>query len=267
MKKIAIIAGGGNLPKIVFNSLKERGIEVLIIGIKNNYKYKNLNKDTLEVKLGSLNLIFKILKNNKIKNIIFAGSIKRPTLKDLSLDFKAIEFLRKNRIENLGDDKLLKSISNYFENNGFRFIKWNKYCPNLFSTSKFLTIKKPTKIAYENLEKGIKIFKYFGKSDVGQSMIIQNKIILGLEAIEGTNNLIKRCYNYKRKGDLGILLKLKKFKQDERFDLPAIGVNTIKLLHKYKYEGIFIQNKYCLIIDKEKVIDLANRYNLFISCI
>ena len=166
----------------------------------------------------------------------------------------------------MGDDKLLKTISKYFEINGFKFIKWKKYCPNLFSTSEFLTIKKPSKIAYENLEKGIKIFKYFGKSDVGQSMIIQNKIILGLEAIEGTNDLIQRCYNYKRKGDLGILLKLKKFKQDERFDLPAIGINTIKLLKKYEYEGVFIQSKYCVIIDKEQMINLANKHNLFISC-
>ena len=73
--------------KLYFDSLKKRGIEILIIGIKNNYEYKNFNKNIIEVKLGSLNIIFQILKNNKIKNIIFAGSIKRPTIKDLTLDF------------------------------------------------------------------------------------------------------------------------------------------------------------------------------------
>ena len=90
----------------------------------------------------------------------------------------------------------------------------------------------------------MKIFNLFGKIDVAQSMIIQNIIILGLEAIEGTNNLIKRCHKYKRNGDKGILLKLKKFNQDERFDLPTIGIETLRLIKKYNYEWIFIEKNF-----------------------
>ena len=77
--------------------------------------------------------------------------------------------------------------------------------------------------------------------------------------------LIKRCANYKRKGENGILLKLIKYKQDKRLDLPTIGIKTIKLLKKYNYEGIFIQKKYCIIIEKDKVIKFANKNNIFIA--
>ena len=110
-------------------------------------------------------------------------------------------------------------------------------------------------------------FKKFGRLDIGQSLIMQNNLVLGLEAAEGTDNLLKRCFKYKKKGEKGIIIKLKKFNQDLRFDLPTIGLNTIKLIKKYDYEGIFIQKKYCLIIDKENVIKFANNNNIFISSI
>ena len=96
-------------------------------------------------------------------------------------------------------------------------------------------------------------------------MAVKNKLILGLEAAEGTDNLIKRCSRYKKSKEKGIIIKLKKYNQDLKFDLPTIGLNTIKLIIKYNYEGIFIQKKYCLILDKQKVIDFANKNNIFIA--
>jgi len=265
MNRFGIIAGGGKLPLIIYNSLLKKNKETYIIGIKNNFNSKKIKNNFIEVKLGSLSKILNFLKKNKIKYLIFAGSIKRPGVMDFTLDFKAINFLKNSRLDKLGDNNLLKIISNYFEKKGYKFINWNSYCPDLFAYDNFLTTKKPSKKAYENLTKGLNVFKYYGKSDVGQSLIIQNNIILGLESIEGTDNLIKRCVNYKRKGDKGILLKLMKYSQDIRFDLPTIGINTIKLIKKYNYEGIFIQKKYCLIIEKEKVIKFANTNNLFIA--
>ena len=265
MNKYGILAGGGSLPLIISNSLKKNNIKIFIVGIKNNFNLKNISYDYEIVKLGSLTKILKILKKNKVNKLIFAGSIRRPSIKDFSLDFRALKFLNDYQLDKLGDDSLLKAISNYFEKKGFEFVKWKNYCPNLFMNENFPTIKKPSKIAYENLQKGLNIFKYYGKLDIGQSIVVQNKIILGLEAIEGTDDLIKRCYFYKRKGDKGIIIKLKKHKQDIRFDLPTIGINTLKLLKKYQYEGIFIQRKNCLVINKNKVIEFANKNNLFIS--
>ncbi len=265
MNKYGLIAGGGELPIIIYNSLRKNNLDVFVIGIKNNFKKVNSIKNYEEVKIGSLSKIFKILNKQNINKLIFAGSIKRPSISELSLDLKAIEFLRMNKIESLGDDNLLKKISKYFEKYKYEFVSLSNICPDLFSAKKFLTTTKPSKIAYENLKKGKSIFKIFGKADVGQSMIIQNKIIMGLEAVEGTNDLIKRCFKYKRKGDKGILLKLKKINQDLRFDLPAIGINTLKQIKKYDYEGVFIEKNYCIIINKNKVIEYANKNKIFIS--
>ena len=270
MKNIVIIAGGGVLPINIAKSLLKINIKSHIIGIQNNFeipKNKNLiNNFTYDlVKLGSLTKIIKILENRKIKNIIFAGSIKRPSINDISIDFEALKLLKEYPLESLGDDNLLKNISQYFEKKGYFFIDWLKYCPDLFINKDVITNIKPSEKALQNLKKAKSIFAYYGKLDIGQSIIIQNKLVLGVEAIEGTDLLIKRCASYKRKGDYGILLKLIKYKQDKRFDLPTIGIKTIKLLKKYHYEGIFIQKKYCIIIEKDKVIKFANKNNLFIA--
>ena len=86
----------------------------------------------------------------------------------------------------------------------------------------------------------IETFKIFGQLDIGQSMIIQNERILGLESVEGTNELIKRCFSYKKQGDKAILVKLSKYDQSRILDIPTIGVETMKLLNKFDYEGIFL---------------------------
>ena len=120
-------------------------------------------------------------------------------------------------------------------------------------------------MAKKNLNKALSIFKIYGKLDLGQSVIVQNQIILGLEAIEGTDNLIIRCKELKKSGDKGILVKFSKYKQSKILDVPTIGEKTIKLLKENDYEGVFLEKNYCLILDKEKTIDLADKNNIFIS--
>ena len=132
---------------------------------------------------------------------------------------------------------------------------------------KNLTKKLPSKKAIFNKDKGIETFKIFGQSDIGQSMIIQNERILGLESVEGTDELIKRCFNYKKKGDKGILFKLSKYNQSKILDIPTIGLETIKLLNEFDYEGVFLEINKCLIINKIEVIKYADFNNLFIAAI
>ena len=113
----------------------------------------------------------------------------------------------------------------------------------------------------------LEVFKIIGNADVGQSMIVQNQIILGVEAAEGTDELIKRCFNYLKDGDPAILIKLSKYNQNPYLDIPAIGIQTLKNLKEYNYEGIFLEKGKCLILDKEEVINFCNLNKIFISTI
>ncbi len=265
MIKIGIIAGDGNLPLYIGNSLLKKNYDItfLLLNNKNNKFYSNYKY--VEINILSIKKILKVLDSNKIKHIIFAGSIKRPGIKDLGFDIPTFLLAKNLFLEKKGDNNLLISLKKFFESKGYIFFNWTSFCKELFSTEKNLTKITPTKNAILNLKKGISVYQIFKKLDVGQGMIIQNQLVLGLEAIEGTDLLLQRCSEYKRKGDKGILLKFSKHNQSNLIDIPLIGLETIKNLKKYNYEGVFLQKNKCLILDKEKIIDYANNNNLFIS--
>lgn len=196
-----------------------------------------------------------------------AGNINRPSIKDIKFDIKTIGLIKDYLLEEKGDDSLLKLISNFFLKNGFPLFDWKNICKDLFSSDDLLTIKKPSKDALKNKTKGLELFNIIGKADIGQSLIIQNQLILGFECVEGTDNLIKRCHKYKKTGDKGILIKLSKYNQHSELDVPTIGLKTIKNLLVYNYEGLFIEKNKCIIIEKEKIINFCNINNLFLSTV
>ncbi len=268
MKKIGIISGDGNLPKYLGSILASKNYDItylLLNSIKNKNFYKN--KKFYNFEIISIKKLINSLRINNINNIIFAGSIKRPGINDLGFDFETIKLAKKLFLQNKGDNNLLITIKKYFEENGFTFFDWKKYCPEIFSIEENLTNIKPSKFAKDNLLKAKLIYNDFKKIDVGQSIIVQNQLVLGLEAIEGTDNLLRRCKDYKRKGDKGILLKFSKKNQSQLIDVPLIGLQTIKNLKKFDYEGVFLEKYKCLIINKKQVTEYANQNKLFISSV
>ena len=266
MNRIGIISGGGKLPLIIGQKLSTSKTKVIYFCIKkycNQKDYKNLLSESISI--NSLGNILKILRKNKINKIVMAGNIRRPSIKDIKFDFHSLKLIKNFALDSKGDDKLLSAISIFFKNSGFSILNWQKKCKDIFIQDDYITKIKPSKVAMNNLKKGLSIFKTIGKADLSQSMVVQNRIILGLEAAEGTDELIKRCFKYKKLGDKGILIKLSKHNQSTKFDVPVIGLNTVKIIKKYNYEGVFLEKNKCIILEKERVIKFCNLNNLFIS--
>lgn len=268
MNKIAIITGDGLLPLSIGKSLLKKKYDILFLGIKNfadSTKYQDYNYT--EINLTSISDILKILNSHKINYIIMAGKISRPSLKDLNFDFNTMKLIKNFLLESKGDDQLLKIISNFFLDKGYPLFDWKNVCDDLFSKVEYLSLLKPSVEAVKNKNKGLNIFKIIGNADIGQSIVVQNQLILGIECAEGTDKLIQRCSNYEKKGDKKILIKLSKYNQHLTLDLPTIGLNTIKNLYQNNYEGIFIEKNQCVILEKNLVIDFCNKKNLFLSTI
>ena len=266
MNNIGIIAGGGRLPISIGHTLIKKNFKVFFFVIEeffNTINYKGL--DVTVINLKSAKKIIESLQAKNIDSIIMAGNIKRPSITDMSFDFQTFKLAKNLLLNKTGDNSLLVSIKKYFKDNGFDYFDWKEYCPELFANNDNLTKLKPTRKAIENLNKAMSIFRSFGEIDIGQSMIVQNKIVLGLEAVEGTDNLITRCKDYKKSGDRGVLVKFSKYNQSNILDIPTIGEKTIKLLKDCDYEGLYLENNKCLIINKEKTIALADQYKIFIS--
>ncbi len=268
MTKIGIIAGGGKLPIIVGESLIKSKFEVIFFCIKNHYDSKFYKKYNYEIiSIYSLKKIIQKLKEYNIKKIIMLGKVTRPSISDIKFDLKTLSLIKYLALESKGDNKLLNSISMLFRNNGFTIYDWKKKCKDIFVREKYLTTILPSRSALKNVEKGLSVFKYIGKADIAQSLIVQNNIILGIEAAEGTDELIKRCSKYKKKGDKGVLIKLTKYNQNKILDIPVVGLKTIKNIIHFNYEGIFLEKNNCIIIDKEEVISFCNANNIFLATV
>ena len=268
MDNIGLICGGGRLPILIGKNLLNKNLNVIFFVISEFFiesDYRGLDVEIIH--LNSLKKIIETLENRKINNLIMLGNLNRPSLSDIKFDLETIKFAKNLLLEKKGDNQLLISIKKLFEKKGFNFFDWRKYCQEFFSIEKNISKIKPSKKAIENCNKAIEVFKNFGNLDIGQSLVVQNQIILGLEASEGTDELIKRCNEYKKKGDKGILVKFNKHKQSSLLDIASIGMNTVKLIKQYNYEGIFLEQSKCLIIDKEDVIKFANSNNIFISTV
>ena len=268
MNKIGIISGNGDLPLCIGKNLIKNNYDICFFCIKNFANiniYKNF--ENVEIELTSFSKILKLLTEKKINEIIMVGGISRPSIKDITFDFNTLSLIKDFFLESKGDDQLLQTISNFFLKKGFPLFDWKKNCTNLFASEDNLSEIKPSKYAIKNMQKGLDTFKTIGKADIGQSIIIQNQLILGIESIEGTDELMRRCNNYKKDGDKGILLKLSKYRQDTKLDLPTIGLNTVKILFDYNYEGVFIEKNNCVIIEKQKIVDFCNENKLFLSTV
>ena len=186
MNNIGIIAGGGNLPIAIGRNLINKNFNVFFFVISefyNSINYKSLNVTIIDLK--SAKKIINSLHAKNIDSIIMAGNIKRPSITDLSFDFHTFKIAKDLLLNKTGDNSLLVSIKKYFMDNGFDYFDWKKHCPELFASYDDLTQFKPTRKAKENLKTALSIFRSFGKTDVGQSMIIQNQIVFQV------NNIIR----------------------------------------------------------------------------
>ena len=266
MKKLGLIAGQGELPLKILDKCKKDNIEVfcvLLNAFADKDKYKDFNN--INVSFGQVGKVINFFKKNNIENIVFAGGVKKPSIGLMKLDFKGFLLLKqllKNKM--LGDNTVLETVISFL----------NKYNLNVLEIDSILDDIKlnkgnNTKISandyIENIEYGKNILQSLSDFDIGQSIVIQQKNVIGIEAVEGTENLIKRCKDLKyNKGQKAILVKIKKLNQTRKIDLPTIGPDTIKQVYEAGFAGIAIDCENCIVLSIDKVIDLANKYNLFI---
>lgn len=263
--KLGIIAGGGTLPARIVRSCidSERGVFVIAF-------HNETDADTCKgvshvwLNIGEVGKVIRRLKLEKCEEVVFAGAIKRPSFSKLKMDMRAIKLLTKIRnISGKGDNALLSLLVNELENENFRVVGADEL---LTSNSPLgvVTENKPSQSDNNDIKIGLSVVKAMGKLDVGQAAVIEEGLVLGVEAIEGTDALLKRCSGLKRETKGGVLVKLKKPNQEERIDLPTIGVNTIKIASEIGLNGIAIQANSSIIIDREKVVKEANKVGLFI---
>ena len=264
--KLGIIAGGGVLPKLLIEHCQATGRDYFVIAVENNADKAIFSPDIPHqwIRIGQAGTGLKALQQEKISEIVMIGTIHRPSFADLMPDLRTTAFFAKIGLKSLGDDGILRAVVAEIEGEGMRVVGIQDVMPELLVKNGVLTKVKPDKQALADIERGTAAALALGRLDIGQSVVVQQGLVLGVEGIEGTDELIKRCGTYQRKGVGGVLVKLRKPQQDMRIDLPTIGPRTIENLHAAGMRGVEIHTGNALIVDEETVINLADKYKMFV---
>ncbi len=264
-QSIAIIAGGGIVPDIVAKACLEKKIDPFIVVLKGQADFDLYKKYPHIVnRIGAAGSIINTLKERGIKDLVIVGSIRRPSLVEMRPDFKTAEFFAKTGFKALGDDGVLKALRSFLEAEGFRIHGAHKIADILLMPKGVLGKHSPKKTDFIDIERGFEVSQILGGCDVGQSVVVQEGIVLGVEAAEGTDGLLKRIKNLTRKGRKGVLVKTCKPQQDRDLDMPAIGVDTIIAAAKADLAGVVVHANSSIIIDREAVIKTADKHKIFL---
>ena len=260
-----VVCGGGKLPRMIANEMKAKKKKFILLIIKNPRSDEGLDRfNNRYVNYGNIISELLILRKD-YKNIILAGSLVRPSLKDIKPDLHTLKILPKLSKVLLkgGDNYLLTFLLKELERMKFHVLGVKNIIPNLFDLNQ-KTVTQPNQIDLEDIKKGGKVLCTLSPFDIGQSIIIQQGNVLGIEALEGTDVLIKRIKKLVKKGNKPILIKLAKQKQDLRVDLPTIGIKTIELCHNSNIKGIVYSKNKTVLIEKERIIKKMNEYKMFL---
>jgi DUF1009 family protein len=268
IKKLAIIAGSGMLPHLVARGAREKNIEPFVIALKNFVDPAWLADFPHEYfALGEINRLLLMLKKNGIQHLVMAGAVTRPGIGDFKADWRAAAVLLKAARTGLGDDGLLGLVRGLMEEAGIIVIGAHDIIDHAQIAPGFLTGRIDNPQTNIDIARGIKVVRQLGCLDVGQAAIIQDGIVLAVEAAEGTDAMMIRCRNLKQKISGGVLVKLRKSHQDDRLDLPTIGPETIDQAVALDLDGVVIEAGATLVLDVAKIIHRAAQHNLFILAI
>lgn len=267
VERLGIIAGGGALPGALVKACHEQGIEPFVVAFKGQTDPQTTqNAAHICTHMGAAGFVIKALQARSIHDLVFIGAVRRPSVADLRPDFVTARFFAKHMFKIGGDNDLLSAVRRLLEDEGFTLHGIHRFMPELLMPEGLLGGPQPNAHDQADIKRGIEVLKTTGALDIGQAAIVQDCIVLGIEAAEGTNALIDRCASLRRKGKAGgVLVKLAKPGQDPDLDLPTIGPETLDRAAVAGLSGIAVQAGATLLVDPEEIAKRADRHKLFVT--
>jgi DUF1009 family protein len=263
---LGVVAGSGQLPLHLATEAKKLGLSVYGVCHVNETspEFSGLCQDTIAVRIGQLGKIIAYFKSKGVKKVIFAGGISRPNLLKGNVwpDARGLSVLL--RIGSVKDDVILRGIATEFEKDGLAVVSVSEILKNFVPKAGILTKRALSTDEQKDAAVGWEAAKIIGQADVGQTVVVSQGMVVAVEAVEGTDNAIKRG------GDLsagrgGLVVKTCKPQQDERLDLPTIGVQTIKTIKSSGLTALIVEAGRSLILEPAEVISEADRSGIAIE--
>jgi len=270
---VGVIAGGGAMPFAVADSLAARGIAPILFALRGACDPVQVERFRHHwISVGQLGRATKLFRSEGCRDLIFIGTLLRPALSEIRLDWGTIR--RISRVMAAfrgGDDHLLSGIGRIFEQDGFRMVGIRDVAPDILMPEGSIARATPDAAATADIAKGREVLGALGPFDIGQAVVVIDGHVVAVEDIEGTDGLLARVARLREAGHIraksgrGVLVKAPKSGQDLRFDLPTVGPRTIEGVARAGLAGIAVIAGNTIAADSQGMIEAAEKAGLFIQ--
>ena len=270
---VGVIAGGGAMPFAVADSLAARGIAPVLFALRGSCDPVRAERFRHHwISVGQIGRAKKLLRSEGCRDLIFIGTLLRPALSEIRLDWGTIRVIGPILAAfRGGDDHLLSGIGRIFEQDGFRMVGIRDVAPDMLMPEGRIARATPDPAGTADIEKGREVLRALSPFDIGQAVVVIDGHVVAVEDIEGTDGLLARVARLRSEGRIrastgrGVLVKAPKTSQDLRFDLPTVGATTVEGAAKAGLAGIAIIAGQTIAADAQAMIEAADRAGLFIQ--
>ncbi len=260
-KKIGLIAGKGKFPLLFAQAAKRQGLEVVVVAHRGETDpaLEPLSHQCQWISVGQLGKLIRAFKQAGVTQAVMAGGVSRGRLfREFRPDFRALNLVR--RVGAGHDDRLLRGLATELENEGITIVSPLLYLEDMLAQPGRLSRRQPTSQELQDIDYGFTIAKELGRLDLGQCVVVRRKVVTALEAIEGTDDTIRR--GVRLAGPGAVVVKVGKPGQDLRFDLPAVGQGTIEAMREVEASVLAVEAGKTLIFDRDDMLALADKASI-----
>ena len=263
---LGILAGGGTLPGRVAAAAQAAGRRVFLVGLEGFAEPAVLAPfPHAAARIGAAGRILDLLRANGCRELVIVGPVRRPSLLDLRPDAEGARLLaRIGRAAFAGDDGLLAAVVRVLGEEGFSVVGAHEILTEVLGPKGLLSRVGPDAAALADIARGVGVTRALGAVDVGQGCVVQQGIVLAVEAIEGTDAMLGRAAALRRPGPGGVLVKLVKPGQDRRADLPTIGIRTIRAAAEAGVRGVAFEAGGTILAERDAMVAAADEVGLFL---
>ena len=264
-KTIGLIAGGGQFPLLVADAARKQGTRVVAVAHHGETDAALSDKvdEIVWIKLGQLGQLIKTFKKFGVSKALMAGSIAKKRMFEIRPDLKGLAIMTKLAI--FHDDDILRSVTEEFAKEGVEIVSSTLFMPELLAPEGCLTKRQPTRSEWTDIRFGLKIAKELGRLDIGQSVVVRKKTVLAVEAMDGTDATILRGGALAK--EKAVVVKVSKPKQDLRFDVPCVGMETISVISRIKGAVLAVEAGRTLIFDRTEMVKAADREKIAVVAV
>src|SRR5437588_609954 len=262
---LGIIAGSGALPRRLVENCRAAGRPVFVLALQGEADDATVaDVPHAWCRIGAAARVLDLLHANSVTDLVLAGGVRRPSLSALLPDWRAAKFFARVGYRALGDDGLLSAIVKELEREGFRVVGADQLLDEAALPEGPLGAVRPDTDALGDIALGLRLARAIGALDIGQAVVVQQGLVLGVEAIEGTDGLLRRVAGLRRDGPGGVLVKTEKPGQEKRADRPTIGPQTVVLAAESGLSGIAAEAGATIVLDRAEVMRRADTAGLFV---